>query len=130
LLRRSRRSSSRRLRLLELLRAVWGAACLVAPLRLTTAAGGPSDDRTLAATRLLGVRHLVQALVSVLRPSRRVLVVGGLVDLSHSASMALLGGLDPGRRRLAWVDGVVEAGWGAASLSDGRAAIPRPWLEG
>lgn len=34
--------------------------------------------------------------------------------------MAMLGGLDASRRRLAWVDGVMAAGWGAASLFDSR----------
>jgi hypothetical protein len=89
---------------------------------VTGAVGGPVDSRTLTVTRLLGARHLVQAFVSGLIPTRRVLVVGGLVDLSHSASMALLGEFDPGRRRLAWVDGAVAAGWGAVSLRDSRTA--------
>jgi hypothetical protein len=108
---------------------VWGTACLIAPSRMTDSAGGPSDPRTLAVTRVLGARHLVQAVVSGLVPTRRVLVVGGLIDMSHSATMALVGGLDPSRRRLAWADGAMAAGWGAASVRQG-CNQPGPIVEG
>jgi hypothetical protein len=74
----------------------------------------------VAVTRLLGTRHLVQGIVSGLAPTRRVLALGGFVDLMHGASMALLGGLDPDRRRLAWTDSAIAAGWGAASLYEAR----------
>jgi hypothetical protein len=45
----------------------------------------------------------------------------------HSASMGLLGAIDPGRRRLAWSDSLIEAGWGAASLRD---CVHVSWAEG
>jgi hypothetical protein len=121
-------------RRLEILRVAWGIACLVAPSRVTSSLGGPEDRRTLAVTRLLGARHLVQGAVSGLIPSPRVLVLGGFVDFSHGATMALLGGLDPDRRRLAWTDGAIAAGWGAASLRDahraGQVAASLTALEG
>jgi hypothetical protein len=120
----ARPSSTRGPWRLEALRAAWGSACLIAPSRVIAALGAPSDRRTQAVTRVLGVRHLLQALISVLAPSKRVLEIGGIVDASHSATMALLGAVDPGRRRLAWTDGVIAAGWCAASMHDGRRIKP------
>lgn len=114
--------SSRHSRL-ALSRLSWGIACLLEPSHVTGALGGPVDRSTLIATRALGVRHLAQGIVFVLVPSRRVLVAGGLVDLIHSASMALVGRLDPNRRRLAWTDAVIEAIWAVATL---RAANSTP----
>jgi hypothetical protein len=101
-------------------RIVWGATCLLAPSTVTGGLGGPTDRRTITATRALGVRHLTQGVVSIVVPTRSVLVTGGLVDAVHCVTVALLGGLDCGRRRLAWCDGVIEAGFGVASVRAGR----------
>jgi hypothetical protein len=100
------------------MRAAWGTICLLAPSRVSRSLGGPVDQRTLAVTRLLGVRHLLQGWVYCRHPSRSVFAVGGVVDLLHSASMGVLGAMDPARRRLAWSDSLIAAGWGAVSLHD------------
>jgi hypothetical protein len=63
---------------------------------------------------------VVQGIASALVPTRRVLVIGGAVDVLHSASMAVLAGVDEGRRRLALTDSVIASGWAAASLHDAR----------
>jgi hypothetical protein len=93
---------------------------VVAPTTVAAALGGPTDDRTVSAMRLLGARHLIQASASALDTSPRFLVGGGLLDAAHSTSMVFLGAIDPTRRRLAWLDSVVESGWSAASLHLGR----------
>jgi hypothetical protein len=105
---------------LDWLRIAWGTVCLLAPAQLAAALGGPTDRRTTAVTRVLGTRHVLQGVVSVAAPTGAVLVAGGLIDVLHSTSMAVLGGFAERYRRLAWTDGVIAASWGAASLLTGR----------
>jgi hypothetical protein len=66
--------------------------------------------------RLAGLRQVVQGAVSAFRPTSRVLRWGGLIDLTHAASMVGAGLAMPSRRRLLLADSLVAAGWGLTGL--------------
>jgi hypothetical protein len=83
-------------------RGLWGLALLAAPDPLASVLGGVSCDPPMRAIiRVLGAREAAQALVTSLRPARKVVVVGAAVDAMHSASMILLAAREPRLRRLA-----------------------------
>lgn len=77
------------------LRAADGALLVLAP-RWTagTLYRCPLEQRAALVARVLGGRELLQAAVSLLRPTRAVLVLGSGVDLAHAASMLALGASD------------------------------------
>jgi hypothetical protein len=78
-----------RLRLLvPLARAGYGAALLCAPgPMIGVVTGQPPSRRARRVARVLGVRHLIQAAVTVLNPGPEVVAIGVVVDLLHAASM-------------------------------------------
>lgn len=90
-----------RARALSALRASVGALLLARPGPLLSVLGGGGPDRAARRyARVLGARHLVEALVTVARPNPRVLWAGALVDGLHAASaLALVEGRH--HRRLA-----------------------------
>jgi len=122
-------------RLLCALRAGYGAALLAAPgavVRLYSA--GRSDPRARAIARLLGARHLLQALVTADRPAPVVVALGAETDLAHAASMVLLAAADPPHRRPAMIDALAAGSFALAGAlttrrarhPDAGAAVPSP----
>jgi hypothetical protein len=115
-----------------ILRAAYGAALCCAPgamLRLEGGAEADSDPHARAVARVLGGRHLAQALLTAARPTPVVLALGAGSDVLHSASMAALGVLDRPRRRLGLTDGLIAAAFAAAGAGLARrraAAVPAP----
>ncbi len=74
--------------LVPLARAAYGAAVLVAPGPLIRLCTGRSPSRNARRTaRVVGLRHLAQAAVTLWAPAPDVVAVGVLVDLTHAASM-------------------------------------------
>lgn len=111
----------------ELLRGGWGLTLLVAPrLVLRTADGLHADRKALVVTRILGARHLTQALLSGLRPSPEVLAMGAWVDAVHSLTAAGLAVSDPRRARAGLTDTGVAAVWAGFGLHDLRHARATP----
>jgi hypothetical protein len=105
-----------------LLRGAYGAALCCAPGSVLTLAGGRSaaaSPRTRAVARVLGARHLAQALVSAARPSPAVLILGAAVDVLHSASMLALAAVDRPRRRLGLTDSVIAGAFAAGGFAIG-----------
>lgn len=117
-----------RLRLIEVLRSIWGAALLAAPRTvLSTIHGVDADRRAVVVTRILGARHLAQAGLSGLNPSPEVLAAGTWVDGVHSLTAVGLAAVDRHRARAAVTDAVIAATWalfGAHDLSAGHPAPP------
>jgi hypothetical protein len=116
-----------------LVRAAYGAALCCAPgpmLRLSGGPGAAASPGARAVARVLGGRHIVQAVLSAARPTPAVLALGAGADVLHSASMIVLAALDRPRRRLGLSDGLVAAafagaGWALAGY--GRAGLaPAP----
>jgi hypothetical protein len=106
--------------LLELARASYGVALVMAPGTLTyLATGHPAGRRGRRVAQLLGARHLVQAAVTAFVPVRSVFALGAAVDAVHAGSMLALAAADPVARRAALTDGLAEAvfavaGWSAS----------------
>lgn len=72
--------------LLSLIRGLWGAALLLAPRAVLDRLGPPSSE-VVNVTRVLGARHLIEALILIRRhrsvPPRWPVIV----DIAHGASM-------------------------------------------
>jgi hypothetical protein len=109
------------------LHAAWGCALLCAPGRILAAAAGrrpaaaaPPGSRAAAVLRLLGARHLGQAVITAARPSRAVYTLGAAADLLHAASCLALAAAD---RR--WRHAGIAGGTGAAAFGIADAAAAR-----
>jgi len=95
-------------------RALYGAALLVAPGPiLAVVAGQPPSRRDRAVARVLGARHVAQALASV-AAGRSAMAPGAMVDSLHAASMVALAarrspGNDGSIRRAELADAAVES---------------------
>ncbi|ORB85768.1 hypothetical protein B1987_20470 [Mycobacterium kansasii] len=101
-----------RLRRIELLRGGWGALLLTAPTLVLNQIHGMHVDRNaLVITRVLGARHLVQALLSGLNPGPAALAAGVVVDTVHSMAAFGLAAMDRRRARGGVADGLVAAVW-------------------
>lgn len=110
-------------RLLEVLRAGWGLLCLLVPGRTIRVIGGSvSDEPARIVLRVLGARHVLQALGSGVAPGPAVLRVGALVDALHGLTSLVLAAVDRGRARVALVDAAIAAAWCLASLRDAARA--------
>jgi hypothetical protein len=114
-----------------LLRGAYGVALCCAPGPITGLVGGTSStpgDRAVA--RVLGARHVAQAVVTLGRPTPAVLALGAGADVLHSASMVALAVLDRPRRRLGAADALIAAAFAVAggTLARRRAAatVPAP----
>jgi len=103
--------------LLQLARVLWGGGLLLAPRRLLEQ-GAPSRGVSYA-TRALGARHLVEALILSRDRGQRPPRWPAVVDLIHGASMVALAIWRPRLRR----DALVSAA--AAGVLGGWAALER-----
>jgi hypothetical protein len=89
-------------------RAALGSIYLLFPELAVRSAGSSHDERRVRATaRILGARHLVQALATSGRPPAAVLALGAEADAAHAASMAVLGLLSRRWRRAALADALI-----------------------
>ncbi|MBE7190534.1 hypothetical protein, partial [Jatrophihabitans endophyticus] len=68
--------------------------------------------------RILGVRHLVQATLSGVRPTSEVLAMGAWVDAVHALTALGLAGTDRARARAALTDAAFASAWAAAGYRD------------
>src|SRR4051794_23238306 len=121
--RMSRRTRSGPIRIIALVRAGWAGVLLLAPRRILRVAGCqqvPAASVTVA--RVLGARHLVQAVVSAAAPSGGVAGLGAVVDTLHAASCAGLAPMSPRGRRPVFLDAGIQSGLAPAR----RAAAPPP----
>lgn len=107
---------------LEVVRAAWGAACLLSPRRVAALAGDDPDRRAVVVTRVLGARHLVQAAFTLRAAGPAVLAAGTWVDVVHAATAVVLAVVDRRRARSALADAAVAATWAVLGRRDvGRA---------
>ena len=105
-------------RALVLVRVAWALILLFAPPGVLRALRAPSAGRGTKIVRILGVRHLLQAVVQAGGSGHYR--GGALIDLLHGVSMLLFAVVDSSRRRAAFLDAVVAGGlfaWERASLS-------------
>jgi len=103
-----------KIRAIELIRAGWGGVLLAAPAEVLGHIHGVRvDRRAVVVTRILGARHLVQALLSGVDPGPEVLAAGVWVDTVHSATALGLAVADRRRARGGVTDALVAASWAA-----------------
>ena len=115
---------------MEVVRGLWGAVLLIDPDRVLGSVHGLRiDAKSRAVARILGGRHLVQALLSGYRPSAEVLAMGVWVDTVHSLTAAGLATLDRTRSQAGAVDAVVAASWAGIGLRDLQRGHPTPRRE-
>jgi hypothetical protein len=115
-----------KIRAIELVRAGWGAVLLAAPAEVLDHIHGVQVDRkALVVTRILGARHLAQALLSGVNPGPEVLAAGVWVDTVHSATALGLAAVDRRRARGGVTDAVVAASWAALGWRHLRAGNAR-----
>jgi hypothetical protein len=117
-------------------RACYGTVLLCAPgLALGLCTGRSASQRARAVVRILGARHLAQAVLTLWRPSPAVLLGGAGVDACHAASMLALAVADPQLRTAGIADcaaataftatgALTGAGAGAASAGVASARPP------
>lgn len=121
------RSHGPRPRRIELVRAGWGLALLLAP---ETVLGRVHhirvDAPTLGVARILGARQLAQATLSGVDPSPEVLAMGVWVDTAHALSAIGLAAAAPRRARAALTDTAVAGLWAAAGARDLRRGVATP----
>ncbi|MEU3453395.1 hypothetical protein ABZ671_07305 [Micromonospora sp. NPDC006766] len=103
----------------SLARLVWGATLVVAPRQVLRRWGHPSG-LAVGTLRVLGVRHLAQAAMTLRRPVPAVLVAGAAADLLHATSALALAAVDRRQRRLALLDSAIAGGWAVLDLCVAR----------
>jgi len=114
-------------RQIELLRAAWGAALLVAPRRVMDNVHQVKvDTKSVVIARILGARQLTQAALSGLRPSPEVLAMGVWVDAVHALTALGLAGADRSRARAGLTDTAVAGLWAGAGYRDLLRSAPTP----
>ena len=114
----SRGKVGTRIRAIAAVRAGWAVILLTMPERLLRAdGGGPVPPAAVAAVRVLGVRHLLQAGASAVLPTGSVAGLGALVDMVHAGSCVGLAVGSPRWRGVALADVLVEAGFAVSGWS-------------
>jgi hypothetical protein len=109
---------------LPVLRGFYGAALLLASDRMIRLVSGrPAELRIRVVVRLLGVRHVAQAVVTGVRPGPLPILLGAEVDVVHAASMLGVAATARSQRRFGVVDAAV-----AFTFAVAGAALTR-WLE-
>jgi hypothetical protein len=104
-------------------RACYGAALLCAPgLALGLATGQAPSQRARTVARILGARHLAQAVLTLWRPRPAVLLAGAGIDACHAASMLALAVADPRMRRAGIADAATAAAFTATGALTGAGA--------
>jgi hypothetical protein len=115
-------------------RACYGATLLCVPgLALGLCTGQAPSQRARVVARILGARHLAQAVLTLWRPRPAVLLAGAGIDACHAASMLALAVADPRLRRAGIADGAAAAAFtatgaltGAGAGAGAAARSPRP----
>lgn len=98
-----------------IVRASYGVALICSPGRLIELRTGcrPSS-RARAVGRVLGARHLAQAVICGVFPTRWLVGAGAAADAAHCASMLTLAGADAGLRPALLTDAAIAGGFAAA----------------
>jgi hypothetical protein len=118
---------ARSFRQIELLRAAWGAALLVAPRQVMDNVHHVKvDTKSEVIARILGARQLTQAALSGLRPSPEVLAMGVWVDAVHALTALGLAVADHSRARAGLTDTAVAGLWAGAGYRDLLRSAPTP----
>ncbi|MDG4801411.1 hypothetical protein [Micromonospora sp. WMMD980] len=100
-------------------RVAWGTLLLLAPGALLRPVG-PTTAAATATLRVLGVRHLAQATVTLRWPAPGVLAAGAAFDGAHALTALALAAADRRQRHAALADAAVAAAWAALGAATAR----------
>jgi len=104
-------------------RAAYGLSLLLAPgTVIGVASDEPPDQASTVVGRVLGARHLLQALTVEWSRTRGWLLIGAAVDVAHALSMVGLAALDKNHRRPAALDAALATGLALNGLREARNA--------
>lgn len=104
---------------IELGRAGWGAAMVLAPRPVLEHVHHLQvDTKSVVIARILGARQLAQAVLSGIRPSPEVLAMGVWVDTVHALSAVALALADRSRARAGVTDAAVAGLWAVLGYRD------------
>jgi hypothetical protein len=78
--------------------------------------GDPDDPTTTVMARVLGARHLLQAIVIGKDPGRFRRYGAAFVDVMHAARMFGVARVDPLRHKPALIDGSIAAAFAVADV--------------
>lgn len=95
-------------------RALYGAFLLVASDTIVERVTGEPSSGATAVGRVLGARHLLQALALARTRSKAWGKAGASVDVLHALSMLLFAAYSEEYRRLATLDAVAAGTWAAS----------------
>ncbi len=102
---------------LELVRAAFGLTELLAPEKVAEhLLGHPADPHERVFIRILGGRHLVQALLLLAFRGRTAHRLGATVDFIHAATMVGVAATDPRRKVAASTNAAVAVVFAAGEL--------------
>ncbi len=124
----SARSRRRAVRAATSVPAAVGAALLTRPRQVLRLVAPDEPGPPLAVVRVLGGRLVVQHALVALRPTRRRLLAGAVVDAVHAVSMVPAAALWPAHRRQAAASGAVGAASALVTLALVPAVTPAPAL--
>ena len=102
------------MRRLAVARGVYGAFLLVASDTIVERVTGEPSSGAAVVGRVLGARHLLQALVLGRTRSETPAKAGTAVDVLHALSMVLVAGFSEKYRRIAALDAVAAGTWAAS----------------
>ncbi len=98
-------------------RLAYGTALAIQPRLLARRTGNTRSDHAFSAVvRVLGLRHIVQALVTAAYPSRRVTQLGTAADALHATTDITFGLLKRRRAAPAFTDAGVAIGFALARV--------------
>jgi hypothetical protein len=119
-----------RLRLLvPLARAGYGAALLCAPgPMIGVVTGQPPSRRARQVARVLGVRHLAQAAITIWATGPEVVALGVVVDLLHATSMFAFAAVVPDLRGAELADALAATALAVAEPA--MSSVGRPKTAG
>ena len=110
---------------LTALRAAWGVALLAVPARILSVVERADHTRAqLVVARILGVRNVLQAAVTVAIGGRTIRREGAAVDGIHALTSLGMAAASHRWRRLALTDAAIAAGLATAGAITSRKAEP------
>ncbi|AMM22647.1 hypothetical protein AX769_21150 (plasmid) [Frondihabitans sp. PAMC 28766] len=93
---------------LEVVRAPLGLTELLLPNQVAEhLLGHPADARERIFIRILGARHLLQAVILLMAKDRIAHRIGAVVDVIHAGTMVAVAATDPRRKTSATVNAAI-----------------------
>jgi hypothetical protein len=103
-----------------LARTIWGTMLLGTPRLVLPLLGGRQTRLATTVLRVLGARHVLQAIVTAPRRRRAILVLGAGLDGLHALTALATAATDRSRIRIGLTDAGIATAWMCWDLYDVR----------